>query len=120
MLDFPPIARPYFRPPMPRMNRFLVFLAILAMAASAFGQAPAPGGTQGGNLDSIAAKKSQLKTGAQQYFEGGKYDEAIKKMLEYLAMLTPDEKKQDSERVTYLILAESYYRLGKEDNLTQA
>ncbi len=111
---------------MPLLNRnFLICAtAAAAMAVPVFGQAPAPapapGGAQQGGLDSLAIKKSQLKNGALQYFEGGKYKEAIAKAMEYLALLSPPEKTLETEKVTYLLLAECYYRLGGEENLAKA
>lgn len=103
------------------MNRILLPLAAaVAVAASAVAQVPAPGGNQAGNLDSRAVVLSKLKNLAQQYFEGGKYTEAIAKFQEYQAMLSPAEKILEVEKVTYLLLAECFFRLGKEDNFNKA
>ncbi len=105
---------------MPRMNKLLTVFASITLAASALAQGPVPGGTQAGGLDSRAVKLSQLKNGALQFFEGGKYSDAIKKAEEYLGMLDAAEKVRETEKVTYLLLAECYYRLGKEDNINKA
>src|SRR5262245_4017561 len=102
------------------MNRILIFLAAFAMAATALAQGPAPGGPQAGQLNSRAVQLAKLKDGAQQYFQGGKYEEAIKRVEEDLGMLNSDEKFRDVERFTYLMVAECYYRLGKEDNFNKA
>ena len=105
---------------MPLMNRIFALCAASMLAVSAIAQGPATGGTQQGGLDSRAIKLSQLKNGALQYFEGGKYEEAIKKALEYQGMLIGDEKTRETEKVTYLLLAECYYRLGQEENFNKA
>lgn len=105
---------------MPRTNCLLAICAAAALAGSTWAQVPAAGGTQQGNLDSRAVKLSQLKNGALQYFEGGKYQEAISKAMEYLGQLTPDEKRRETEKVTYLLLAECHYRLGGDDNFKKA
>jgi len=106
---------------LPQLTRALVLGSALMVAAPVYGQAPAPAGpAQGGALDSRAVKLSELKNGGLQYFEGGKWEEAIKRFEEFLGMLTEAEKQHEVNKVTYLALGECYFRLGKEENYKKA
>ena len=83
------------------MRRFLLSRIILLVAlafsltASTFAQAPAlaAGGVPLTPEQIRAKKMSDLFNGGLQYFEGLKYDEAIRRLEEYLGMLTESEKQ---------------------------
>lgn len=56
---------------------------------------------------------SDLVNGGFQYFEGLKYDEAIRRLEEYLGMLTESEKQTlESSKMAILVLGECYYING--------
>ena len=63
-------------------------------------------------------KLANLYNSGMQFFEGGKYEECVKKLEEFLGMLTEEEKQKTP--LTYLTLGESYFRMGKEDNWKKA
>ena len=63
-------------------------------------------------------KLAQLYNGGLQFFEGGKYEECIKRLEEFLGLLTEEEKQKTP--ITFLTLGEAYFRLGKEDNFKKA
>jgi tetratricopeptide (TPR) repeat protein len=115
-LDFPASVLSFVYPMfLPKLLRFLpVFVALLAVPPMRV-QAQTPG-----TVETRAMILTRLKNAALQYFEGGKYPEAIKNMEEFLGMLTEPEKQQDVSKVCFLLLAESYLRLGKEDNQNKA
>ena len=103
------------------MRRFLLSRIILLVAlafsltASTFAQAPAlaAGGVPLTPEQIRAKKMSDLFNGGLQYFEGLKYDEAIRRLEEYLGMLTESEKQGlASAQATFLVLGECYYRNG--------
>ena len=76
-----------------------------------------PGVTQ---QDSRAVMLAKIRNLGMQYFEGGKYQEAIQKLEEWWNQLQEAEKQQEPNAFVILAIGESYYRLGKEDNLNKA
>lgn len=103
---------------MPRflLSRIILLIALaFALTASTFAQAPATaaGGAPLTPEQIRARKMSDLVNGGLQYFEGLKYDEAIRRLEEYLGMLTEAEKQGlASSQVALLVLGECYYRNG--------
>jgi tetratricopeptide (TPR) repeat protein len=94
-------------------------VAAALVASPLLAQGPV-GGAQNGQLDSRAMQIAQIKNGGLQYFEGGKWAEAIKKFEELLTLLTDAEKQAEVNQVTYLALGECYFRLEKEENFNKA
>ena len=104
----------------------LVRISVLVAALSA-GVVPAIAQATGQvtatplSADSRVKKIAELKNGGLQYFEGQKWEEAIKRLEECLGMLTEAEKQNPlTSPIFYLALGESYFRLGKEENWTKA
>lgn len=107
------------------MLRFFLERVLILMAATAvLLQAPAEGQAVS-EAQTRAMKLSQLYNGGMMYFEGGlatgekeKFTTAISKFEEFLGMLTAEEKLKTP--LTYLALAECWYRLGGEENIKKA
>ncbi len=78
--------------------------------------APTPANQQ----DSRAIQLAKIRNLGMQYFEGNKFQEAIKQLEDYWSQLREDEKQQPPSAYVVLAIGESYYRLGKEENLTKA
>jgi tetratricopeptide (TPR) repeat protein len=121
-LDFRPEARPLFAMLLRKTTPVIVAALLAAAGASAQAPLPAavPGGPAPGNVETRAQKLARLKNRGLQFFEGGKYAEATQQLEEFLRELTPEEKRQEVNKVTYLVLAESYFRLKKEENFLKA
>lgn len=103
------------------LHRFRPFTAVaLALAivlAQPVSAQVAPGATQ---QDSRAVMLAKIRNLGMQYFEGGKWQEAIQKLEEWWNQLQEAEKQQEPNAFVILAIGESYYRLGKEDNLNKA
>ena len=104
---------------LPKLVRVPLCAAIIATAAPVFAQDSA-GQARQGVTDSRALRLSQVKNTALQYFEGGKWADSIAKWKELLEMLDDAEERQEVSKVIFLALGECYFRLGGDENLTQA
>ena len=70
--------------------------------------------------DSRAVQLAKIRNLGMQYFEGGKFAEAVAKLEEYWNQLREDEKQQPPSAYVVLAMGECYYRQGKEENLNKA
>ncbi len=96
----------------------VTFVLAMVLAQPASAQAPAGGAALA--PDSRPVILARTRNLGMQYFEGGKYQEAAQKLEEYWAMLREDERMAPPSAYVVLAMGESYYRLGKTENLTKA
>ena len=89
----------------------------LAQPICAQAQVIPPGGTV---PETRVMRLAKIRNLGMQYFEGGKFAEAIKQLESYWGELQEEEKQQAPSAFVVLALGECYYRLGKEENLNKA
>ncbi len=100
---------------------FHPFTAILlafapAMNTPLFAQAATMANVQ----ETRAMKLAKIRNLGMQYFEGGKYKEAVEKLEEYWGQLEEGEKQTLNSAFIVLAMGECYFRLGKEENINKA
>lgn len=90
----------------------------MALALPAAAQLPP--GAAGVAPDSRPVRLAKIRNLGMQYFEGGKFAEAVQKLEEYWKELTEEERQAIPSSYVMLAIGECYYRLGKEENITKA
>src|SRR5256885_150286 len=104
--------------PWPKIPRIACLIGALMLAVAMPDALQPAASAQALNGGERAIKLAELYNGGMMFFEGGKYQECVAKLEEFLGMLTEEEKQKTP--LTYLTLGEAYYRLGAEDNFNKA
>jgi tetratricopeptide (TPR) repeat protein len=91
----------------------------LALALPVAAQLP-PAGAAGVAPETRPVRLAKIRNLGMQYFEGGKFAEAVQKLEEYWKELTEEERQAMPSSYVMLAIGECYYRQGKEENITKA
>ena len=104
-----------------KLHRFRTIAAVPLVLAIVLAQPAAAQIAPGVNQqDTLVVMRAKIRNLGMQYFEGGKWQEAIQKLEEWWGLLKEEEKQQEPNAFVILAIGECYFRLGKDDNLTKA